>query len=283
MPDISLFGLGKPANTFVEKVANAIGRHFDPSQTVRIAEAQAKAHHILEVNKAETNIEVAQLRERAATRIINEEMANQTNIETITERAINYLNEDATPQGMGDDWVRNAIDKSKMVSDEDMQDWWARILAGEANHPGSFSRRTVNLMADLDKSDAELFESLCIFVWMLQGNKHPLIFDMKHEIYGRHGINFISTGHLESLGLVRLNSMTGFKIDPAPSPLRVSYYGRRKLLTIPNNPGHQFSIGMVMFTQPGIELSQVCKSNPEEDCFNYVCDRWRKEGLVNSQ
>ena len=78
MSDISLFGLGKPAKVLVEKVANAFGRHFDSSQTVRMAEAEARAYHILEINKAETDLEVADLRRRAAARLINEEMTNRT-------------------------------------------------------------------------------------------------------------------------------------------------------------------------------------------------------------
>ena len=248
-----------------------------------MAEAEARAYNILEVNRAETDFEVADLRRRAAARLVNEEMTNQFNIESVTNKATHLLSEDASPEDMDDDWVRNTIDKTKMVSDEDMQNWWARILAGEANHPGTFSRRTVNLMADLDKDDAELFESLCSFIWMLHGAGYPLIFDTHNEIYNRQGINSISIGYLESLGLIRVNTLTGFKINPTPPQLSASYHGKRELLTMPNNPKYQFSIGMVMFTQPGMELSRVCKSSPIEDFFNYVRDRWGKEGLVTSQ
>ena len=47
MTEISLLNLGAPAKILVEKIANAFGRHFDPRQTVRMADAEAKAHHIL--------------------------------------------------------------------------------------------------------------------------------------------------------------------------------------------------------------------------------------------
>ena len=46
-----------------------------------------------------------------------------------------------------------------------MQILWARVLAGEANAPGTYSKRTVNLLSDFDKSDAELFTKLCGFGW----------------------------------------------------------------------------------------------------------------------
>ncbi len=60
-----------------------------------------------------------------------------------------------------------------MISDEQMQALWAKILAGEANGPGRFSKKTVNIVASLDKSDAEAFTTLCGFaIKILQG--HPL-------------------------------------------------------------------------------------------------------------
>ena len=276
-PIVSLGELTKPINTLIERSSDAVGGLFKPWQIRRVARAEADAQLI----HAEGEIQVTELHKRAFWRFLEEEATKQTNMENILVKAIQSVDqENARPEDIADDWLSNFFDKCRIVSDEDMQGWWARILAGEANHPGRFSRRTVNLMADLDKNDAKLFENLCTFVWMLQGSKHPLIFDTKHDIYNLKGIDFISIGDLESLGLVRLNSMTGFKIDPVPSPLSVSYYGRREVLTIQNNPGYEFSIGMVMFTQPGMELSQVCKSSPEDDFFHYVCDMWRKDDLI---
>ena len=177
----------KPATILFEKIANALGRHFDPSQTIRIAIAEAdaseirakgdaKAHRALELSKAETDIEVTALRQRAATRFINEEMKKQVNMEDIAENAAGLLTDNASPENMEDDWITNFFDKCRIVSDGQMQNLWSRILAGEANNPGSFSRRTVNLMADLDKQNAGLFSNLCRFNWRLENQTNPLIF-----------------------------------------------------------------------------------------------------------
>ncbi len=51
----------------------------------------------------------------------------------------------------------------KLQTKEDLmpyKDQWSRLLAGEANEPGSYSGRTVNLPSDFDKADAELSEQL---------------------------------------------------------------------------------------------------------------------------
>jgi len=128
-------------------------------------------------------------------RFLEEEAKKQLNIEEITRRALPLLEEKASPQSVEDDWIANFFDKCRIVSDEDMQQLWSRVLAGESNKPGAFSRRTVSLLADLDKQDAELFTRLCGFGWMI-GNVVPLVFDVQHVVYNRHGINFDSLGHL---------------------------------------------------------------------------------------
>ena len=37
-----------------------------------------------------------------------------------------------------DDWIIKFFDKNRLVTDEDVQDLWASILAGEANSAGSY-------------------------------------------------------------------------------------------------------------------------------------------------
>ena len=51
-----------------------------------------------------------------------------------------------------------------------MQELWARLLAGEASGPGTFSKHTVNLLADLDPIDARMFSQVCDFGWLLKGD-----------------------------------------------------------------------------------------------------------------
>ena len=77
-----------------------------------------------------------------------------------------HLNQETQPESMEDDWIANFFDKCRIVSDSDMQTLWGRVLAGEANAPGTYSKRTVNLLSDFDKSDAELFTKLCGLGWL---------------------------------------------------------------------------------------------------------------------
>ena len=204
-PLIDLSELSKPAVVLVEKISEGIGGIAAPWQIERVAKAKIEAaHSAAEIARIEAHseIEVADLRQRAEQRRIEEDTRHQKNMEDITAKAIPHLNEDAKPDAMEDDWVTNFFDKSRIVSDSEMQSLWSRVLAGEANVPGTYSKRTVNLLSDLDKSDAELFTKLCGFGWMI-GDVVPLVFDIRAEIYNRHGINLSTLSHLESIGLVR--------------------------------------------------------------------------------
>ena len=69
--------------------------------------------------------------------------------------------ESSTPLGVESGWLLNFLDKSKTVSDDEMQDLWASILAGEANCAGSYSPKTLTIVTDVDRKVATLFNTFC--------------------------------------------------------------------------------------------------------------------------
>ena len=203
--------LATPANTLIEKISNAIGAVFEPHQIVRLAKAESKAAII----KANTQIELTDIQRRAMHRMLEEETRKQINIENVTKNALPYVQENAEPDKISNDWVINFFEKSQNTTDEEMQNLWSKLLAGEANTPGKFSKRTVNLLADLDKKDAELFTSLCSFTWNLGGISAPMIFypEIENIMYKEKGLNFSNLTHLETLGLVSFNNLAEFQFN----------------------------------------------------------------------
>ncbi len=281
MYGISLIDLGqlaKPINTLVERSSDAVGGLFKPWQTRRMARADADAALV----RAETEIQITDLHKQAFWRFLEEEAAKQTNMENILLKAIPSVDqENARPEDIERDWFTNYFDKCRIVSDEEMQELWARILGGQANSPGSFSKRTVNLMADLEKSDAELFHTLCGFGWQLSSETTcPLIFDSQADIYRQHGINFGSLGHLESLGLIRFNSLTGFIVSEQLKALTVGYFEEIVQLTLQKDSNNQINVGEVLLTHAGFEIARIINPKPVEGFLQYVQERWTNEGLM---
>ena len=56
---------------------------------------------------------------------------------------------------------RRWISEASNVSDETLQDLWARLLAGELESPGSVSNDTMSIARDMNKERAEEFQVLC--------------------------------------------------------------------------------------------------------------------------
>lgn len=274
-PLANLGELTKPATVLIEKISDALGGIFKPYQIVRVAKAEAAAEQL----RAESQIQVTDLHRRALHRFLEEEAKRQSNIEQITQKALPLLEEKSSPQNVEDDWITNFFDKCRIVSGHEMQELWARVLAGEANRPGAFSRRTVNLLGDLDKTDAELFTNLCSFVWAL-GIMIPLVFDTEAECYVKRGLYFSSLSHLESLGLIRFDAVAGFARTKIPKEFPAFYYGRRLELKFPMESNNQLQVGVAMLTRAGLELAPVSGSKPADGFFEFVYDRWADQLLV---
>lgn len=275
---ISIFGdLSKPANTLIEKISSAVGGICEPWQMKRVAKGKADANLI----KTQSDIYNNELNRRARKRFFDEEAKRQDNMEKITKKACTRLKDSSDPSKIEDDWVTNFFDKSRIVSNDDMQEIWAKVLAGEANVPGTFSKRTVNFLGELDKKEAELFQNICSFCWIIRRNLTPLIFNVEAPIYNNKGINFTTLTHLDSIGLIKFNSL-GYIKTKLPESLVASYYNQPLLLEIPNyyREKYELPIGKVILTKIGKDLFSVCKAPSIEGFFDYVKQHWEWERVI---
>jgi hypothetical protein len=268
---VNLGELSKPADTLIKKISNAVGGIFKPYQIKRVAKAEAEAALI----KSQTEIQITDLHRRAMHRFIEEEANRQKNIEDITTKALPQLNANADPSKVEDDWITNFFDKCRIVSDNEMQNLWSRVLAGESNSPGTYSKRTVNFLSDLDKNDAETFMHLCGFGWVI-GNIVPLVYDVMNPIYNNQGINFNSLSHLDSIGLIQFDSLVGFRRISLPKKFPVLFYGTSIVLEMPKDSDNELEIGHVLLTRVGQELAPICGSKPVDGFLEYVTKKWKE-------
>lgn len=274
---INIGELAKPATVLIEKISDAIGGCFKPYQIRRIAQAEAEAERI----KATTQIEITDLQHRAMQRFFVEEAKKQNNIESITAQALPRLGDGANPKQVEDDWITNFFDRCRLISDGEMQSLWAKVLAGEANSPGQYSKRTVNLLGSLDKSEAALFTKLCGFAWFI-GNIAPLIYDTEAEIYIQHGVNFNAMKHLDDIGLVSFGSLGGYCRTHLPKQITIFYYGTPVNVELPMDSDNDLHTGKVLLSKAGQELAHVCGSQPVRGFLDYVLGEWAKKKYVTS-
>ncbi|TAJ09104.1 MAG: DUF2806 domain-containing protein [Nitrospirae bacterium] len=273
--NVNLGDLSKPATVLIEKISDAVGEILRPGQIKRVAKAEAEAAEI----RALSDIKITRIQQRGLARLIQEEGKKQANIERITALALPDLKADAKPENIENDWLAHFFEKCRIVSDTEMQSLWARLLAGEANKPGAFSRRTVEFVATLDKEDAQLFTNLCRFGWSIGDGTELFIYSNKADIYNHHGINFNVLTHLDDIGLITFNPTAPFGLFKLPKQLTVYYYGMPANLEFPNDSDNALKVGEVLLTKVGDELSPISGATGVKEFPSFVFSKWTEQGL----
>lgn len=274
-PLIDIGSLSAPATALVNRVSEAIGGIFRPWQIRRVARAEGDARIVA----ALSDLAVDDLQRRALDRFLEEQAHHQKNIEAITAGALPQLEPSSSPATVDTDWLSEFFGKARLVSDAEMQSLWSRILAGEANVPGSYSRRTLHIVAQLEKTEAELFTSLCSLSCRL-GITTPLVYDADEALYNRRRLHFNTLKHLADIGLIRFEPIAGFVRRNLPNPFPVEYFTETVILTAAGEPPTTMEIGSVMLTASGLQLAPVSGASPVPEFFDYVLRRWAEKGFT---
>lgn len=281
MSDITLIpDLTKPATTLIEKIADATGVLYEPRRIRKRAKAEAEA----KITLAKADLEITDLQRRAMTRFIQEEAKKQQNIEDIIDKAIPLLEENSNPENIEADWIANFFDKCRIVSDEDMQTLWAKILAGEANMQSTFSKRTVNVFTYLEKSDAELFTEFLSFCIYFDENWRLITYDLDNVIFRNTNINVNNLIHLDSIGLVKfdedeMNDVFYLTESYKSYETTFEYFGNLINAKPPSLNSRSFKnmIGKARLTKTGKEFIQLCNSEPKREVLVQILEHWRNE------
>jgi hypothetical protein len=137
-------------------------------------------------------------------------------------------------------------------------------------------------LSSLDKNDAQLFTNLCKFAWVI-GGFEPLIYDFRHEIYNKWGINFESLTHLDSIGLIQYDAVVDFDWMKIPKEVTVYYYGAPMFLEFQKETDNKMGVGHAILTKVGRELAPICGSQPDAEFREYVLKKWKEMGYIKAE
>lgn len=274
---INVGDFGPAAQTLVDRVSNAIGVYFEPHRIVRRAKAEAKANEIDLLSK----LKLEDTQRRAAQRLLHEETKKQSNIDNITQDALESLEQDAQPENIEEPWLDRFLDKAKDISEADAQKIWAKVLAGEAKAQGSFSLRALDILYNLDKKDAETFTLLCRFGWDILGYEamlQPMVFDLADPIYADAGLTYFDLIHLDSLGLISFHTIaqSTYSLNSSDATGVLMTYKGEKPIFVRSQTG-SIKTGLVLLTRAGNELSKVCDAPKIEGFSSYCKKKWRQQ------
>ena len=96
------------------------------------------------------------------------------------------------------------------------------------------------------------------------------------SIYNNKGLNFSTLTHLDSIGLIQFNNLSGFSRMGLPKQFTVSYCGEPLNLKMEKEDDNKLTIGKVLLTQVGVELARVCQAQGVEGFIDYVKEKWNQ-------
>ena len=122
-----------------------------------IAQAQADARRALVPKDAATGtLEMAQ--DQITQRLEFQERKRQQNIVSVVRQAADEISDEEVPDHEPDhDWTARFFEYVQDVSEENIRGLWAKILAREIKSPGGVSVRTLSILRNMSRREAELF------------------------------------------------------------------------------------------------------------------------------
>lgn len=279
-----LLGLSGPLCKLIESVSRGVGKVYEPTHIKRIA--KAKSEELKRISGAvNENIDlpisykggeieidssdVEELLKRTGERFIFQEIQKQQNIETVIGYAYSELEEeeeDVSEESVDTDWILRFMNSIEDISNQEMQELWGKILAGEVRQPTTYSLRTLDALRNISADEAKRFERLCEFIVTISND---ICIYNNNEILNKYNITFKDILLLEECGLVKSNGLSlKTKVN---SDIDCKIYNSKVLGIIKgkNKEYKDIDFGIYMLSETGNQLYKTLNINGNE---NYAID-----------
>lgn len=144
------------------------------------------------------------INERAQNRLEVLEKNRQKNIEDVLRVSQNIILQDKLPVNQNQidrDWFTRVINNAQDVSDTEMKLMWSKVLAGEIKHPKSYSLRTLDVLKNMTKDDAQMIIGITPYI-LRDFDNHAFIFN---EGKDNSMVEFSKILYLMELGIIDPN------------------------------------------------------------------------------
>ena len=134
-------------------------------------------------------------------RITYTELWKMKNYAEIAKKADELIEEHSKEIPSQDfDWHTRFYEACGNISDDEIQQIWASVLAGEIQNPGSYSLRTLECLRNLTKEEAKLFKKVCDCSAYIGGSAFLPQFGGVME---KNGVSYNDVLKLDDCGLLK--------------------------------------------------------------------------------
>jgi hypothetical protein len=256
----------QPVTKLIETISAGIGEVYEPFGIVRRAKAEAKA----EIIRAETDVEKQEIARRAAERLVAQEVRRQENIEAVVDAAAKKLPATVSADPVDPDWTARFVDAAQDISNTQLRELFAAVLAREVTKPGSSSKRTLGILRDLSAVEANTFLLAARYLWANTAGDRFIVLTSEALHEAAYGLNYGCLLELEAIGLL-VHRPTILRLVPGQV---LTYYGRRLRYEPPPDPPAEQGTRVIPLTMPGAELAAVVTAAPHREYFAAAVDRF---------
>lgn len=235
------------------KLADTVGGWLGLNALATIL--NAKAEGVSAECKAKADIKSKIIRQQGedklADYILAREKRKLNNVQNVIEQAQQHLveEEQVSDEPVNSDWINRFFTIVEDVSDVEMSQLWARILAGEVKQPKSYSLRTLEILRNMTKDDADLFVKATTYMLGCDSiiNEKDVSLSVEEQLI------------LTDIGLVNNESLTvTYTIETADNPSFIqvdNYYGIG--IYNPDRPTMRIGFKVRSLTVAGKELIKL--------------------------
>lgn len=170
------------------------------------------------------------------------------------------------------DFFWGMIEHAKEISNEEMQNLIAKIIAGEYNCPGTYSMSTLQVIKMLGRDELKLFENLCAL--LVNRDEIPQDIFFQETITKTMEVDFKSLQMLQVLGLFLPNDMTTSIKNPNGEKFDVVYFDKTlhfSPITPENKDTLEIRVPAFYGLSPvGRQLSQHLNPKINNDYFEWL-------------
>lgn len=250
------------------------------------ARAQADVHELLADSttpdsseiESKVNIEIADGKSAIQHRLEYQEVKRQQNLANITRVAAEKIGDEVSSEKVDEDWIARFFNYAQDISNEQVQELWGKILAGEVANPSSFSLRTLDTLRNMTRLEAETISRI-----------KPLVFGQNDQIYrtqnteSTHFIDMRKQIHLQELGIIQdsgLGITSEFK-----STVKGEYYthfiiGKTVLFLRDPDETKSFATKIFALTTAGAQLLSLIDLQGDEEIIEEVIASAKNQGFA---
>ena len=210
------------------------------------------------------NPQMQLLLERTSSRLKAQEILKQVNIENVLEKTQIVLEENkkngddtASAEPINNDFLTQFINGAGEISDQEMQQLWAKLLAGEIKQPRSFSLRTLSKLKMMTTDEAKLFEKISKYII----SNEYIIRD--EVLLKKYNVSYSYLLYLQDCGIISLVGAERHYLGNT----NILYNNLISIIKNKENDGSEIKVNAYVLTTFGKELNRIINKNYDDKFF----------------